>query len=144
MKKLLGLIVILSSMILTQTVFADSYCREGLNKMVQSLNLDESQKAKIDPILQQYKQDLHNSGSQMNGLEEQINQQVDSSNMDQAKVNDLVDKKANLIGNMMKAKVKAQSQIFSILNAQQKEKLQAMIKTEDKKMEEKYKSCDRD
>lgn len=144
MKKLLALLVIFSAMLFTQTVLADSDCREGLNKMIQSLNLDESQKAKINPILQQFKQDVHNSGSQMKSLADQINQQVDSATMDQVKVDSLIDQKAKLVGDVMKAKIKAQSQILGILTAEQKEKLRDMIKSEDKKMEEKYKSCDQD
>ena len=41
--------------------------------------------------------------------------------MNQAKVNDQVDKQTKLIGDMIKAKITAKNQIFSILNPKQKE-----------------------
>ncbi|MBA2654141.1 MAG: Spy/CpxP family protein refolding chaperone [Gammaproteobacteria bacterium] len=144
-KKFLWMIVFVSSLIINPIVFADtSICREGLGKMVQSLNLDNTQKAKIMPILDQLKSNLKAAGAQMNGIEPQLSQEATSPNMSQDNVNSLVDKKAKLIGDMMKSKITAKNQIFSILNVQQKEKLQSMMKKSEEKMAEEYKNCDED
>lgn len=144
-KKFIWILALITSFTLTQMVFADTtVCRDKLSKMVQSLNLDESQKAKIKPILDQLKTDLQTSGSQMKDFHTQITQQVNSANMDQDKVNDLVDKKTKVIADMIKAKLKAQNQIYVILNPQQKEKLQNMIKTADDKIAAIYKNCEQD
>lgn len=142
MKIYLRSILIFSCVLLSLSAFANTFCREGLDKMVQSLNLDSNQKTQITPILLQLKQQVQNSVAQMGDLRKQINQESNSASMDQ--VNGLVDKQTKLIGDMIKAKIAAKNQIFSILNPTQKEKLQGMIKEEDQKMAERYKSCDKD
>ena len=144
MKKILQIILISSCVLFAQIVFANPFCRAGFDKMVQSLNLDPNQKTQIAPILRQLKQQLQNSGEQMGDLNKQINQEANSAPMNQAKVNDLVDKQTKLIGNMIKAKITAKNQIFSILNPKQKEKLQERVKEQEQKMAEKYKKCDND
>lgn len=144
-RKFLWIIAFVSSLMFNQMVFADStICREGLNKMLQSINLDNDQKAKIKPILDQLKTNLKATSSQMNGLEDQITQQASSANMDQAKVNSLVDTKTKLIGDMMKARIAAKNQIFAILKPEQNAKLQDKIKKEDEKIASEFKNCDQD
>jgi protein CpxP len=144
-KKFLWIIAFVSSLMITQMVFANSsVCRESLNKMVQSMNLDTSQKAKIMPILDQLKSTIKTNASQMDGLESQIEEQVNSTNMDQEKINSLVNQKTKLIGDMMKAKIMAKHQIFSILNAEQKGKFQDMMKKADEKMKAAFKNCHED
>jgi protein CpxP len=144
-KKSLWIITFVSSLMINQMVFADSsVCGESLSQMVQSINLDATQKEKIKPILDQLKSTLKASGSQMDASVSQIRQQVNSTNMDQEKVNSLVDEKTKLIGDVMKAKIMAKSQIFSILNPQQKGKLQDMIKKSDEKMAAAFKKCHED
>lgn len=61
--------------------------------------------------------------------------------MDQATVDGLIDKKTKLVGDMMKAKVTAQNQIYSVLNPQQKTELQNKVKKMEDKMAEQFKSC---
>jgi periplasmic protein CpxP/Spy len=144
-KKFLLIITFVSSLIINQMVFAESsVCRESLNEMVQSINLDAAQKAKIKPILDQLKSTFKANESQMEALKSQITQQVNSANMDQGKVNSLVDEKTKLIGEVMKAKIMAKNQIFALLNPQQKGKLQEMIKKSDEKMTALFKKCYRD
>lgn len=141
-KKFLWTIIFVSAFMLNQMVFADSsVCRESLSKMVQSVNLDDGQKAKVKSILDQLKSNLKASGSQMHDLDTQLTEQVNSSNMDQDKANGLVDQQTKLIGDMIKARIMATNQIFSILNPQQKEKLQAMIKKSEEKVAAEYKKC---
>ncbi|MGB6977470.1 MAG: Spy/CpxP family protein refolding chaperone [Gammaproteobacteria bacterium] len=141
-KKFLWIIAFVSSLMINQMVFADtSVCRESLNKMVQSLNLDATQKEKIRPILDQLKSTIKMNVSQMDGLESQVMEQVNSTSMDQEKVNSLVNQKTKMIGDMMKAKIMAKHQVFAILNPEQKGKLQDMMKRAEEKMKAAFKSC---
>ncbi|WP_454780792.1 Spy/CpxP family protein refolding chaperone [Legionella sp. WA2022007384] len=116
-------------------------CGEGFKSMVESLKLDDSQKAKIKPILDQLKASMKNDADQMKDLSRQINQQAESATMDQSAVDGLIDKKTKLIGDMMKAKITAKNQIFSVLNPQQKTELQNKMKKMEARMEEKFKNC---
>lgn len=144
-KKFVWIIGFVAFFMLNQITFADSaICKESLHKMVQSLNLDASQKAKIKPILDQLKSDLKASGSQMKDLHAQIKEQTNSDNMDQAKVDGLVDNESKLIGDMIKAKIKAKNQIYAILNPQQKTKLQDMVKKAEDKIAAEFKNCTED
>lgn len=144
-KKFLWIITLVSALTFNQMVLADtSVCREGLSTMVQSLNLDANQKQKIQPILDQFKNTAQTAGSQMDGIENQINQQVSTPNMNQDTVNGLVDQKVKLIGDIMKAKIQAKSQILAILNPQQQAKLQGMLKAADDKMKALWRNCTQD
>lgn len=141
-KNLLWIVAVTFSFVLGQTAFAHSeHCGDGLKKMVEHFNLDAAQKAKVMPILDQLKTTLKASGSQMRDLRVQINQQVQSDNMDQSTVDGLVDKKTKLIGDMMKAKISAKHQIFTLLNAQQKTAFQNRVKKLDEKMAAKFANC---
>ena len=135
------MVTLVFSFALSQAVFANSWECGGIKKMVESLNLDDAQKTKIKPILEQLMTVGKNAGSQMNDLDKQIKQQVISTSMDQSTVDGLIDKKAKLIGDMMKAKVTAKNQIINILNADQKTKLQNKMKEFEQKMVDKYKQC---
>jgi periplasmic protein CpxP/Spy len=64
--------------------------------------------------------------------------------MDQSAVDDLVNKKATLIGDVMKAKIKAKNQIFVILTPQQRTQLHDMMQKLEDKIAEKYKNCHAD
>lgn len=141
-KKLIWIAVFAFSFILNQAVFADSsMCGERFKTMIHSLKLDETQKEKIKPILEQLKSTMKNSWTQMQDLEKQLNEQVTSANMDQNTVNGLVDQKTKLIGDMIKAKITAKNQIINLLNSQQKTQLQTMMKNVEEKMAAKYKEC---
>ncbi|MBA2653391.1 MAG: Spy/CpxP family protein refolding chaperone [Tatlockia sp.] len=142
LKKLIAVAVLAVSFVLSQTALADSsICRESLQKMVESLKLDDAQKEKIKPILEQLKTTMQGSWSQMKDLRTQIDQQANSATMDQNAVNGLIDQKVKLIGEMMKAKFAAKNQISTILNEQQKTELQDKMKKMEEKMAEKYKDC---
>ena len=141
-KKLLGVVLFAFSLVLSQTTFADSWgCGEGLKSMLAKINLTADQKTKIKPILDKLKSDLKDNASQMKDLDKQIHDQVVSAKMDEDTVNGLVDKKATLIGNMMKAKISAKNQIINILTADQKTKLQGMMDKLEDKIAAKFKSC---
>lgn len=144
-KKILWIVAFAFSLVLSQTAVADSWgCGEGMKKMVESLKLDDAQKAKIKPILEQLKSTMKDNWTQMSGLDTQIKQQVQSANMDQSTVDGLVDQKTKLIGNMIKAKIMAKNQIANILTADQKTQLQGMMNKLEDKIAAKFKSCHED
>lgn len=141
MKKMLWIIAFAFSFGISHNVLADSWCGGGLRTVVQSLKLDETQKGKIQPILDQLKSSLKDSWSQMDAIDSKISQQADSANMDRDTVNGLVDQKTQLIGNMMKAKIMAKNQILAVLTDKQKAELQSMMKKAEDKIASKFKSC---
>lgn len=129
------------TLVLSPVVLAHSWCGEGLKNMVESLKLDDTQKSKIKPILEQLKSTMKNDVEQMKDIRQQLNQQAESTNMDQSTVDSLIDKKTKLLGDIMKAKITAKNQIYAILTPQQKTELQNKMKKMEEKMEEKYKKC---
>lgn len=139
-KKCLWIVALGLSLVLSQSIFAN-HCKHGMSKMIESLNLETAQKEKIKPILEQLKSSKKDNWTQMKDLDNQIHQQATSANMDQATVDALIDKKTNLIGNMMKAKIKATNQIYAVLNPKQKEELQNKKKKWEEKMASKFKKC---
>lgn len=144
-RKFLLIIAFLSALLINKAILADpTVCRESLNKMMQSLNLDETQKSKITPIISELKSKMKTSGSQMDGIEEQLNQQTYSQNMDHSKVDSLVNQKAKLIGDMMKAKTMASNQIYMILNPQQRQQFQSMITQAEQRIAQTFKGCAED
>lgn len=142
-KKILGSVVLACSLVMGSTVALahGDHCGWGMNKMVESLKLDDAQKQKIKPVLENLKTTMQQDGRQMHDLSKQIRDQVNSSNMDQAKVNDLIDQKTKLLGDMMKAKASARNQIFSVLNDQQRAELKNKMMKMQEKMEARYKDC---
>ena len=140
-KKILGIIAASFLLVLSQGSYAEAMCGQGLKQMVQALNLDADQKAKILPILDQLKSSRKDTWSQMKDLNSQIKQQVESASLDQSAVDGLVDKKTKLIGDMMKARITAKNQIFNILNAQQKTALQTTMQNVEDKIAAKFAEC---
>lgn len=141
-KKYLWVIAFAFSLVVSQSVLADSWgCGEGLKSMIDSLTLEKAQKEKIKPILGKLKSDMIDNGNQMKSLDQQITLQVNAVKVDQSALDGLIDKKAKLIGDMIKAKITAEIQIFGILKAQQKIELQGMMKKLEDKISAKFKSC---
>lgn len=141
-KKFLWIIAFTLSFVLSQSAFSDSWgCGEGMKNMLQSLKLDDAQKEKLKPILDQQQASMKDLGSQMNALDTQIDQQINSGKPDQTALDELVDKKAKLIGSMIKTKIMTKIQIYSLLTAEQKTKLQDMMKKLEDKIAAKFKSC---
>lgn len=142
MFKKLFWVAALSCSLMVSGAFAKSgMCGKRLDAMVQSLKLSDEQKAKVQPIIDQLKSTMKSSAAQMKDLSNQLDQQVQSATMDLSVVDGLVDKKAKMIADAMKAKFAAQGQIFAVLTPEQKTQMQGMIKAQHEKMEAKYKKC---
>lgn len=143
-KSLLWIVALSFSLVIGQTALAHEGCGDNMKKMIESLRLDDAQKAKVMPILDQLKSSIKASAEQFKDLDTQINQQIQSDNTDQATLDGLMDKKTKLVGDMMKAKANAKHQIYSLLNAQQKTVYQSMVKKWEEKMAAKYQNCHKD
>lgn len=116
-------------------------CGDGMKNMMSSMKMDDAQKAKVMPILDQLKTSMKGNEDQFKDIDMQIRQQMLSDKMDQSTVDGLVDKKTRMIGDMMKAKIAAKNQIFNMLTAEQKITMQAMMKKMEDRMADKFKNC---
>lgn len=142
-KSLLWIAALSFSLMFGQTALANEHCGD-MKKMIGSLKLDDAQKAKVEPILEQFKTAMKASAGQFKDLETQINQQIQSDSTDQSALDGLIDKKTKLIGDMMKAKASAKHQIYTILSPQQRTEYQNMVKKWEEKMAAKYENCHHD
>lgn len=144
-KKILGIMVIACSFLFYQAAWADEWgCGEGLKKMVTELQLDQSQKDKIQAAMDQMKSKMKEVSSQMDDLDKQIKQEVNSDQMNPSNLGNLVDQKAKLIGDMIKAKLATQIQVLSVLTPEQKTDIRNKLQALEDKIHEKYKSCHED
>jgi Spy/CpxP family protein refolding chaperone len=143
--KSLWIVAVTFSLLLGQSVFAcHSPCGEKMDKMIESLKLDDAQKAKIEPVIDQMKSNMKNNWMQIKELHMQINQQVQSDMMDQTVVDGLIDKETKMMGDMMKTKVMLKHQIFTVLNPEQKMTFQNMVKQWEEKWADKLEKCEKD
>ncbi|KTD08120.1 Spy/CpxP family protein refolding chaperone [Legionella jamestowniensis] len=109
-----------------------------MQEMMDSLNLDASQQAKIKTIKDQLKQSQQSNWEQMKSIRSQIHDLVTADSMDNSKLDSLINQKKELLGQMMKAKITAKQQIYSVLNADQKSQFKQMMKQwEEKRMNHK-------
>lgn len=142
-KKIVWIAAVTCSLAFSASTFA-SPCRDSLEKMVDSLSLAKEQSDKLKPIMMQFKTTMKDKAAMMKDLDMQIKKQESSSTMEEATVNGLVDKKAALIGDMMKAKVQAKHQVMDILNPEQRMVIQNKMEKMEKKMAERYAACHND
>lgn len=143
MSKIISLIfAVVCSFASCNVVFAHGPdCGEGLKNMLSSIKMDDSQREKVRPVLENLKSNLQQNALQMKDIEKQIWAQISGSSMDQTAINDLVDKKAKLIGDMMKSKIMAKGQIYALLTSEQKKMFQDKMQKVHESMEAQYKSC---
>ena len=139
-KKLLWITAVSCSLVMSANTFAH-HCRDSMEKMVSSIQLSKEQKEKLNPVLMQLKTSMHDKVMQMKDLSNQIKAQEKSATMDQSVVDGLVDKKAALVGDMMKAKAQAKYQVMGMLTPEQKKMMQDKMDKMEMKMAEEYKSC---
>lgn len=106
-----------------------------MQEMLSALNLDASQQAKIKSIKDQLKQSQQANWEQMKSIRSQIHDLVAADSLDNSKLDSLINQKKELLGQMMKAKITAKQQIYSVLNADQKSQFKQLMKQwEEKRM----------
>ena len=143
--KLLTVVFFVVSLIVSPFALADSkgnwWCGDRFKNVGESLKLTDEQQAKLKDIKDQFMSSVKSSKDQMSGLRKEIMQQVQSDSMDQSKLDDLISKKTQLIGTIMKAEVTARHDLYMLLTPEQKKRYQAILQKIEDKMAEKYKSC---
>jgi periplasmic protein CpxP/Spy len=128
-KKIFSIAIFAFSLIFGQSAFADhGGFGEHIKKLVESLKLDDAQKAKIKTIKDQTKDKLKDTWEQMKSLRQQSQEVIQADTLDESKLDSLVNKKKELIGNLIKAKITAKHQIYQLLNPEQKTKFQDLVK----------------
>lgn len=141
-RKIVGIIITCCYLVFSSNLFAHTMmCGKGLATMVQSLKLDDGQKAKVKPIMDKLLSSVKDNGTQMQDISKQLDQQIWAADANQDTINGLIDKKTALLGSMMKARISAQSQILAILNPQQKAEFKMMVDKMRAKMADQYKNC---
>ena len=143
-KRIFWVAALALSLLFGQTAFANSSeeksgkscgCGDNMKRLVESLKLDDKQQASLKAIKEQTKESEKANWQQMKDVRLQIDQLVQSDKMDENKLNELINKRAELFAAMIKTKVMAKHQIYTLLNAQQKTQYQQMMKQwEDKQM----------
>lgn len=139
--KILGVLAVTVSLMMSQSVLAHS-CGEDLkNIVVGKLKLDDKQKEKIKPVLDQLKTSAQEHFTQMRDIRAKIKQQVESDTLDQGTVDSLVDQKAKIVTEYTKAKINARHEIFTILTPEQKTKLKNELQKVEEKVANKVARC---
>ncbi|WP_078767346.1 Spy/CpxP family protein refolding chaperone [Legionella maceachernii] len=103
-------------------------CKEAkFKQMINSLHLSSDQQAKINAIKEQAKTTMQANHQQIKALRSQLNQLVESDNMDESKLDSLINQKKELMASMIKTKMMAKHQMYAVLNTQQKAQFQQMM-----------------
>ncbi|MBA4696169.1 MAG: Spy/CpxP family protein refolding chaperone [Legionella sp.] len=111
------------------------HCLFHMKKMMHELNLDKAQQDKIKSIKDELKVSQKSNWDQMRGLHKQVHEIIQSNTLDNAKLDQVVDQKKELLGRMMKAHITAKQQMYNVLNDKQKAKLNQMMQQCDAKNE---------
>lgn len=112
-----------------------------IQMMMNSLNLDASQQAKIQAIHDQLKNDQKANWDKLRAIRSQIHDLITSDNFDASKASSLVDEKTAILGTMMKAKITAKNQIYNVLNDQQKTQFKQLMKDMEARWMMRNKDC---
>lgn len=119
-KKLIGLLLVSFCFLSAQSTFAD-HC-PCMKKMTQELKLTSEQQAKFKEIKQNTKDLAKSKESELKSLHAEIKDLIKAEKMDEAKLDKLVQKKEEILGSMMKARIMAQHQMYQALDTEQKVK----------------------
>lgn len=148
--KILTIVALTFSLFGVQPIFADTAtqttqscncCVGGMGQIVKSLNLSADQQARMKAIKDQLKSDTKSTWDQLSDVRGQIHALIQSDQVDEAKLDSLIDKKVELLGKGIKAKIKAKNQMYHVLTAEQKTQFQSLLKQQIEKRKQLYKNC---
>lgn len=91
-----------------------------MHHAVSQLNLTQDQKTKIKTIKEQAKQEMKKAKSELHAIRMKMRPLVDTDTLDVAKLDALIQQKKDIIGAVMKTKLMAKHQMYTILDAKQK------------------------
>lgn len=133
MKRYIYSIVAIIAIGLSAPVIADhgSYHNCGsckkMQKLETELNLTATQKEKITEIKKQSKDEFKSTLNELKALKKEMKDFVKSETMDDKKLDELVTKKTELTGKLMKIKLKMKHEIYNILDEDQKTKFNKIM-----------------
>jgi periplasmic protein CpxP/Spy len=113
---------------------------QKMNKMMESLNLTDDQKTKLDAIKQETKSQMKSLHEQMRSLRTEMKTLVHSDKMDEKKMNALINKKKELVAEKTKIKLQSKNKMYNLLNPQQKQQFNTMLNQWKQKKMDKMKS----
>ncbi len=102
-------------------------CAARLQKMIQTLNLNDTQQTKVKAIIAQAKADKAQYLQQMQTLHGQLKQLIIADTMDESQLDNLLNQKKELFAAILKIKIMAKYQIYQLLDAQQRIQFQQMM-----------------
>lgn len=116
-------------------------CADRISEMKTNLNLTAEQEGKIKSIKENLVKDQMSNWKQLDDLNKKLREQAQSNQVDDAKLTQLSDEAGQLISQTIKAKTKAENQIFMTLNDEQKSKYKEFINKREDKIKEIFKQC---
>lgn len=120
--------ILVISLLAGSAAFADNehrswWCGDRIMHMkhiAKDLNLDTAQVAQLKLIQEQMRATVSNKYARMQDLRVKIQHEVFTENMNPLKLDHLINQKAQLVGDFMRAQAIAQHQLYLMLNPQQK------------------------
>ncbi len=135
MKKTLSIMVfVLSAVAFSQNALASKTrkCHKKaslkITKFIKSLDLTDEQRQKIKTIKRKQSKNALPKWHQVKQLKKQIRNMAYEKQYDENQLNQLIDKKYQLIASLSKSKIKSKHAIFAVLNENQKEKYRNLLK----------------
>lgn len=151
-KKMILIPAMAMSLIVSPLSFAAKYDQKDdkqcscvkMEKMGKMLNLTDDQKAKIKKIKMEAKEQLKSQYEKMKPIRKELHQLVTSDKMDEAKLNELINKKNAIKAETMKIKYNMKNKVYNVLDEKQKQQYTEMMKKWQDKWQDKMDKEDKD
>lgn len=135
-RKIVSLLVLVASIALSQITFADSNTTKSdtksscpcKNKFYKKLDLTPEQQTQINAIREQANVLRAAKQKEMQALDNQIQDVSRADQLDEAKLDALLNLKKEIMASLIKSKIMVKHQVYNVLTAQQKEKYNEMMK----------------
>lgn len=111
---------------------------EAKKRMFEKLNLTEQQKSQIEAIKNQYKEGMKAQFEEAKKLRKQMKDLVKADRVDENQLNQLVNQKKEIMGALLKSKIRMKNQIYHVLNEEQRKQYQEMMEKKMRHMEKKH------
>lgn len=90
---------------------------------LKKLDLSEEQRQQVKTITDEMKPQLKEQKAQLKDVSKQIRELVMSDNYDEGQVNQLADRKGDIVAELTKLKAAKKARVYALLTPEQKEKL---------------------
>jgi Spy/CpxP family protein refolding chaperone len=136
----------------SQAIFADEHDKSYscpkmammMDKLKSELNLTEEQQQKIEMFKKQMMDQIEANKAKLKSIRDQMHELVRAPQLDQTKLDTLVNEKKEILGTMMKNKITMKHQIYNMLTEEQKKKWDEMMQKWESKHDDKNEMHDDD